>query len=30
MSPSFGKLTTVQSAENSGNRTGQVGVRLDF
>jgi hypothetical protein len=27
---SFGKTTSVQSAENSGNRTGQVGVRLDF
>jgi len=26
----FGKLTTVQTAENSGNRTGQVGIRLDF
>lgn len=26
----FGKLTTVQSAENSGNRTGQVGVRAVF
>jgi hypothetical protein len=26
----FGRLTTVQSAENSGNRTGQVGARLDF
>jgi hypothetical protein len=29
-SPLFGKLTTVQSAENGGNRTGQVGMRLDF
>ncbi|MDP8980619.1 MAG: carboxypeptidase-like regulatory domain-containing protein [Acidobacteriota bacterium] len=28
--PSFGKLTFVQNAENSGNRTGQIGVRLDF
>ena len=26
----FGKLTDVQTAENSGNRTGQVGLRLDF
>ena len=26
----FGKLTQVQSAENSGNRTGQVALRLDF
>jgi hypothetical protein len=26
----FGKITTVQSAENSGNRTGQMGLRLDF
>lgn len=26
----FGKLTQVQSSENSGNRTGQIGVRLDF
>jgi hypothetical protein len=26
----FGRLTTVQSAENSGNRTGQVGARIDF
>ena len=29
-SPSFGKLFAVQSAENSGNRTGQVGARLEF
>lgn len=28
--PSFGKLTSVQAAENSGNRTGQIGVRIDF
>ena len=26
----FGKLTSVQSAENSGNRTGQLALRLDF
>jgi hypothetical protein len=26
----FGKVTSVQSAENSGNRNGQVSVRLDF
>jgi hypothetical protein len=26
----FGKITTVQSAENSGNRTGQLALRLDF
>jgi Carboxypeptidase regulatory-like domain/TonB dependent receptor-like, beta-barrel len=26
----FGKLTQVQGAENSGNRTGQVGVRIEF
>jgi hypothetical protein len=26
----FGKITTVQSAENSGNRTGQMALRLDF
>ncbi|HUK19891.1 MAG TPA: hypothetical protein VLW65_25900, partial [Bryobacteraceae bacterium] len=26
----FGKITSVQSAENSGNRTGQVALRLDF
>jgi hypothetical protein len=29
-SPLFGKLTSVQSAENAGNRTGQVGVRIEF
>ena len=30
-SPStFGKLTSVQSAENAGNRTGQVALRLEF
>ncbi|MCX6621932.1 MAG: hypothetical protein NTY38_12835 [Acidobacteria bacterium] len=27
---SFGKITSVQYQENSGNRTGQVGIRLDF
>ena len=26
----FGKVTSVQSAENSGNRVGQVALRLDF
>jgi hypothetical protein len=26
----FGRLTTVQSVENSGNRRGQIGVRVDF
>jgi hypothetical protein len=26
----FGKITSVQSAENSGNRTGQLALRLDF
>ena len=29
-SPLFGRLTTVQSAENSGNRVGQLGARIDF
>ena len=29
-SPQFGRLTRVQSVENSGNRTGQVGARIDF
>jgi hypothetical protein len=30
-SPStFGKLTSVQSAENAGNRTGQVALRVEF
>jgi hypothetical protein len=30
-SPStFGKLTSVQSAENAGNRTGQVALRIEF
>ena len=29
-SPQFGKLTSVQSGENAGNRTGQVAARLDF
>ena len=27
---SFGALTTAESAENAGNRTGQVALRLDF
>lgn len=26
----FGKITSVQSSENSGNRTGQVALRFDF
>jgi hypothetical protein len=26
----FGKITSVQSAENSGNRTGQLAIRIDF
>jgi len=26
----FGKITSVQSAENSGNRSGQLALRLDF
>src|SRR5215471_9464667 len=26
----FGKITTVQSAENSSNRTGQLALRIDF
>jgi hypothetical protein len=26
----FGKTTSVQSAENSGNRTGQLALRIDF
>jgi hypothetical protein len=29
-SPLFGRLTSVQSAENSGNRKGQVALRLEF
>jgi hypothetical protein len=29
-SPAFGKLTTVQTGENSGNRTGQLSARLVF
>ena len=29
-SSSFGIVQSVQSAENSGNRTGQVSLRLDF
>src|SRR5262249_25440220 len=28
--PGFGQTTSVQSQENSGNRVGQVGVRLDW
>jgi hypothetical protein len=28
--PQFGRLLAVQAAENSGNRTGQLGVRLEF
>ncbi|MGH9429461.1 MAG: hypothetical protein ACRD2L_24510, partial [Terriglobia bacterium] len=27
---SFGKITSVQSQENSGNRVGQIGARLDW
>ena len=27
---SFGKLSEVQAAENSGNRTGQIGIRIEF
>jgi hypothetical protein len=30
-SPStFGKLTSVQTAENAGNRTGQIALRIEF
>ena len=29
-SPTFGELSSVQSAENAGTRTGQIGVRLEF
>ena len=29
-SPLFGKLTSVQSVQGAGNRTGQLGARLDF
>jgi hypothetical protein len=29
-SSSFGIVQSVQSAENSGNRTGQISLRLDF
>jgi hypothetical protein len=29
-SPSFGIVQNVQTAENSGNRTGQLSLRLDF
>jgi hypothetical protein len=28
--PGFGQITNVQTGENSGNRVGQVGARLDF
>jgi hypothetical protein len=28
--PQFGRLTTVQAPENSGNRTGQLAARFDF
>jgi hypothetical protein len=28
--PGFGQITNVQSGQNSGNRVGQVGARLDF
>jgi Carboxypeptidase regulatory-like domain len=28
--PGFGQITSVQGQENSGNRTGQVGIRLDW
>jgi hypothetical protein len=28
--PNFGQLVAVQSADNSGNRSGQLGVRVDF
>ena len=27
---SFGQITTVQTADNAGNRTGQLALRLDF
>ncbi len=27
---SFGALTTAESAESAGNRTGQIALRLDF
>jgi hypothetical protein len=26
----FGKITSVQSSENSGNRTGQLALRVEF
>ena len=29
-SPSFGMPQSVQTAENSGNRTGQLGLRIEF
>jgi hypothetical protein len=29
-SSSFGIVQSVQTAENSGNRTGQLSLRLDF
>jgi hypothetical protein len=28
--PTFGKITSVQTAENAGNRTGQVALRIEF
>jgi hypothetical protein len=27
---SFGQITSVQTADNAGNRTGQLALRLDF
>jgi hypothetical protein len=29
-SSTFGKITSVQTAENAGNRTGQVALRIEF
>ena len=29
-SSTFGKITSVQAAENAGNRTGQVALRIEF
>jgi hypothetical protein len=29
-SPSFGVVQSVETAENSGNRTGQLGLRTEF
>jgi hypothetical protein len=26
----FGKITSVQSSENAGNRTGQIALRVEF